>query len=194
MRFLVVPILLVGFCAGCFHRKAAEPAAASQTTEPRQHYRKPLTSLGTLFGSLPQAAQNTVRAQAGSAEIVDVVKDSNADRVYYKVYFKDAQNYPPLYVAPDGSVLNPDLTVAMPAPRDASGGISSGPGTIVTLTDLPRNAAKLIQERAPNAAIAQIKKELWGNHVVYIVSFKDEVAYPALYLTANGHTLNPFPK
>ena len=45
----------------------------------------------------------------------------------YKIYFRDPDVFPPLFVAPDGSVLNPDLTVA----------IRAVPGNRVKKSDVP---------------------------------------------------------
>jgi len=36
----------------------------------------------------------------------------------YKVYFRNHELFPPLYVAADGSLLNPDLSVAAGATAD----------------------------------------------------------------------------
>jgi hypothetical protein len=157
-------------------------------------YNKPLTSLGAKFAIMPMAAQNSVRAEAGTAEIADVVKDSTADKVFFKVYFKDSANFPTLYVAPDGSVLKPDLTIAVAAPPEAAEMFAGGPITAVSLADLPLNAAKVVADHAANAEIAAISKEIWGNHVVYVISFKDEARHPRLYVVADGEILHPAPK
>jgi len=157
-------------------------------------YNKPLTSLGAKFAIMPMAAQNSVRAEAGTAEIADVVKDSTADRVFFKVYFKDAANFPTLYVAPDGSVLKPDLTIAVAAPPEAAETFAGGPITAVTLADLPPNAAKVVADHASNAEVTTISKEIWGNHDVYVISFKDEAHRAKLYVVADGEIIYTAPK
>jgi hypothetical protein len=179
-------ILLAAACAR-HHSDAPAPAPTAAHSYP---YRKPLTSLGAKFGALPMAVQNCVRAEAGMQEVAEVSKSSTATLVYYKIDFKDPANFPPLYVAADGSVLNPDLTVAIPAPQDASGGLSGGPASVVTIKDLPANVVAVIAERAPGADIDSISKEIWGNHVVYLVSFKDAEHNPKLAVSAEGTVLH----
>lgn len=177
---------LASLVAGCAHhstQKTPEP----QATTASYPYTKPLTSLGAKYGALPTAVQNTVRAQAGVEELADVLKESTADRVYYKILFKQTRNFPPLYVAADGSVLNPDLTVAVPAPQEGSA-LASAPPTKVQMQDLPTDVSKTIKERASNVEPASITKEIWGNHVVYVVSFKEQI--PKLYIMGeDGATL-----
>lgn len=184
--------MLLSLMAGCARHHAQAPDAAPAPVVDRKYpYRKPLTSLGSKFGALPTAVQNTVRAEAGMAEITDVTKSATADRVYYKVSFKDVSNFPPIYIASDGSVLNPDLTVAVPAPHDASGGLAGGPATNVTVKDLPSNVLAVINERAPGADISSISKQTWGDHVVYLFSFVDPERYPKLAVSAEGLVLHP---
>lgn len=191
LAFLTLPVALG--LLGCSHHKS-EPAAAARTevtnATPAHHvetpYKKPITSLGAKFGWLPPAAQNTVRAEAGSEEVVDVIKEASADKLYYKVVFRDAANFPPLLVTPDGSVLNPDLTVAVQAPIDSTGSL---PLTPTTVQDLPAPVQDVLREQAPSAEVANISKEAWGNHLVYVISFKPETPRPKLYIMADGTTL-----
>jgi hypothetical protein len=152
-------------------------------------YNKPLSSLGAKFSTMPLAAQNTVLAEAGTAEIADVVKKSTAEGVYFKVYFKESRNFPTLYVAPDGAVLHPDLTIAVPAPPATTDVFTGGPVIGVRMADLPANVAKVVQSTAPNAEISSIRKEIWGNHVVYVIVFKDAATYPDLHVIGDGAML-----
>ena len=73
-------------------------------------------------------------------------------------------------------MLNPDLTVAVSAAR----------GMRVKLDDLSPRVKKAIPDRAPVAEVAYINKEGWGDHVVYVVTFKDEAHYPRLLLSEDG--------
>lgn len=184
LSFLTALAVLVAI-AGCARQHAPAPQG-STTTERPYPYRKPLTSLGAKFGALPQAVRNTVRAEAGMQEIAEVTKSSTNERVYYKIDFKDPDNFPALYVAADGSVLNPDLTVAVPAPHDASGGLAGGPPESVTVQDLPTNVLALVETRAPAADVASISKETWGDHVVYLISFKNEEHLPQMAVSSEG--------
>lgn len=182
----LIVIFLAASVAGCAHHRPTETKApVAQKVIPNDPYNRPLTSLGTLFGTLPPAAQNTVRAQVGSAEIVNVVKGATSDFVYFKVYFRESDHYPPLYVAADGSLLNSDLSIRLAAPRDG-GDLNSSTTTQITVAEIPPAISKLIRNRMPNAEVAQVKKEIWGNHIVYIVSFKDEAQNPVLYLPADA--------
>jgi hypothetical protein len=193
MKLAVIQtVLALSLIAGCATHEETSPVPP-QTSEAPNPYTKPLNSIGGKFGGLPPTVQNTIRAEVGTAEIVDVVKDSTTDRVYYKVFFREKTIYPPLYIAPDGSVLNPDLTVAVAAPRDSTGGTAFGPSEAVPLSDLPANVAQVIQERAPDAQVALIIKETWGTHVVYVISFSDAARHPRLFVVADGTVLHEAP-
>ena len=169
---LVVP--LVALLAGCATQNQKQPAA--QATP----YRKPLTSPGAKFGALPPIVQLTVLAQVGPEEVVDAVRDTSSGRVVYKVYFRDSEIFPTIYVAPDGSVLNPDLTVA----------VRARPGTRVKLADLPPSVKEAIPKRASAAEVAYVSKETWGERTVYVVTFKDETHNPKLLLGDDGTVLD----
>jgi hypothetical protein len=169
---LVVPLAVV--LAGCASSDKAQ-VSSNQTS-----YHKPLTSPGAKFGALPPVVQRTVLAEAGMEGIVDVVRDSSSGRVVYKIYFRDPELYPTLYVAPDGSVLNPNLTVAIRARE----------GTQVKLADVPPLVKKAIPEHAPAAEVSYVSKEAWGPLVVYVVTFKDEAHNPKLFLSEDGTVLD----
>ena len=170
--FLVasLAVLLVG-CA------TADKAQVATHETP---YDKPLTSPGAKFGALPPIVQRTVLAEVGQGEVIDAVRDTSSGRVVYKIYFRDRELFPPLYVAPDGSVLNPDLTVA----------VRARPATLVRLADLPAKVRKAIPERAPAAEVSYINKESWGDLVVYVVTFKDEAHNPRLLLSEEGTVMD----
>ena len=149
-------------------------------------YIKPLLSPGSIFATLPPPVQNTVRAEAGTAEIFDSIKDTSSGKPVYKIYFQNHEVFPPLYVAADGSVLNPDLSLAVAAPQTSRTGLK--------LSELPPEVLKVAHDRAPNSDIASISKEKWGDRVVYIISFKDETHHPRLYVAADGTIFNEIPK
>jgi hypothetical protein len=176
--FMKSPILLVVslavLLAGCATSDKAQ--VASHETP----YHKPLTSPGAKFGALPPIVQRTVLAEVGIGEVIDAVRDTSSGRVVYKVYFRDSEIFPPIYIAPDGSVLNPDLTVAVRARH----------GTQVKLTDVPAKVRKAIPERAPAAEVSYINKESWGEVVVYVVIFKDEAHNPKLLLSEEGTVMD----
>ena len=163
-------VLLVGLLAGC--------ATETETRKAEHHtpYRRPLTSLGAKFGALPPAVQSTVLAQAGGAEITDAVRDTSSGHVVYKIYFRDPDVFPPLFVAPDGSVLNPDLTVA----------VSAVHGSRVKAADVPPSVMKVIRDRGPASGYSAINKERWGDREIYMVIFKDEAHYPRMFIAEDG--------
>ena len=174
---------MAGLVAGCASPKFTETP-----------YESPLISPGAKFGALPPAVQNAIRAEAGAAPLVDIVKTTNFTKVVYEVFFQNPKVYPPLFVAQDGSVLRPDLRVAVGASADSFAVSSAGPVRSVNLGDLPAPALAVIKQRAPSAEIDYVNKETWGDRVVYIVSFKDNKRYPNLYVQPDGTVLSEAPK
>jgi hypothetical protein len=182
-------LALAGLLAGCaapHHEQVIvhhEPAVHQEKELAPAVFRKPLLSPGAQFGALPPPVQNTVIAEAGSEVIWDVVKDNSSGQTVYIIYS-------PLSVGRDGSVLNPDLTVAVHAPeyKAAALGINVGTQT-VKLTDLPPKVLEVIHEQASHSEVATIDKATWGNRTVYIVTFKDESHHSKLYVEADGTLL-----
>jgi len=151
----------------------------------REHYDKHLVSSGTHFAALPPAVQNTVRAQTGSAEIADVEKYKSSGRIIYQIFFQNHALFPPLYVASDGSLLDPNLMTAIGAPQDTTTFVTGGPVSSVTLNDLPPTVVKSLQRRVPDAEIDSIVKQVHGDQTTYLVTFKDRI-HPALQLDSDG--------
>lgn len=190
-RSILLAGVLIGtvgaFMSGCVtHPK---PVVAVYEPPEAGHYTSKLVSPGTKFAALPPAVQHTIRAETGGAEIEDILRDTIGAQQVYRVYFGKAGFFPPLYVASDGTVLNPDLTVAVGAGQDYAG-IVTGSGAGVTLGDLPPKAIEAIQQRAPQAEIKSIIRENRGEQAVYIVSFKDQ-KQPILEVTSEGNILIP---
>ena len=175
--------VVLGVCAGCASHQ--ENRHAHNETP----YREPLVSPGAQFGSLSPAAQNALRAETGSAEIRDVVKKTINGRTIYEVHFQNEELYSPILVTQDGSLLNPDLTLAVGAPHDASEISAGAAAGGLKFEDLPPAVALVARRHAPISQIASIDREMWGNQIVYIVSFNDEVRYPKLYLASDGTVL-----
>ena len=195
MQRTVLPLIaLTSVLVGCAHHhysevdkpKSAVVASSASAAHYKSIYGYPLSSPGGKFTGLPPAVQNTVRAQSGAAELYDVVKDSNSGKTVYKIYFKNWELYPTLYVAPDGSVLNPDLTIAVAAPADYIGIATTGPIVGIKPGDLPPAVMKSIQEHAPTKEISVINKETWNDKEVFIVTFKDPAHNPSLYVYSDG--------
>jgi hypothetical protein len=170
-------VLVALLAAGCATQDNILPA------EQRTTYNKPLTSPGAKFGALPPVVQLTVLAEAGTAEVVDVFRDTSSGNVVYKIYFRDHDIYPRLLVAPDGSVLNEDLTVAVAAFH----------GLRVKPNEVPVNVMKVIPERAPAGQIAYVTLETWGGRAIYVVTFKDEAHNPKLLIASDGTVVQESP-
>lgn len=182
MRALLTALLGV-LLTGCAHHREAEKVE-QKTSEPIEYqrlYHYPLQSVGTQFAALPPAVQRTVRAEVGSAQIADIKKATTGSDLVYVVYFMKRDVMPPLYVAPDGSVLRPDLKVFIAAPHETALDIGTG----LTLNDLPPKVVATIQQRASDAEVGAIGKETKGDNVTYVIFFKGDRHVP-LYISADG--------
>ena len=149
-------------------------------------YHQPLISPGGEFAMLPPAVQNSVRSQAGMAEIAHIIKKMDSPAGVYEVYFRNADLYPPLFLATDGSVLNPDLTVSVGASRDtiaaSTGSVDSG----VKMDDLPMSVVVSIRHRAPTAEVDSITRVSSDGQTLYQVTFKDPEHNQPLLLHDDG--------
>jgi Neuraminidase (sialidase) len=154
--------------------------------QPEIAYQQPLTSPGGEFATLPPAVQNSVRAEAGMAEITSINKDSDAGEGIYEIQFRNPDIYPPLYVASDGSVLTSNLTVAVGATVDTIAA-STGSGTSgIRMDDLPPNVVQTIRHQAPTAEVDTISRLNSEGEVFYNVTFKDPAHHPRLMIRDNG--------
>ena len=178
-QFLAV--LLSCLAAGCESDRI--------TSHTGYEYDKPLLSPGAQFAALPPAVQNAVRAETGSASIAKVVKDTSLGRIVYHIYFQNSDLFPPLNVAPDGSLLDRDLVVAMGAPIDSSNVVVGGAVSGITLNDLPSPVVKVVQHRAPDAQIDSIIRQVKGNQATYLITFKDRLHGP-LEVASDGTILS----
>lgn len=169
---------------GCLLLGCATPQRASMGPY-RERYEKQLVSSGTHFVALPPAVQNTVRAETGSAGIADVARFTIGDRVVYQIFFQNHDLFPPLYVSSDGTLLDPNLMVAIGAPQDRSSIVTGGPVTGVTLNDLPPAVVKSLQRCVPDAVVDSIVKQVKGDQATYVVTFKDR-AHPAMQFASDG--------
>jgi hypothetical protein len=180
MKLLLLICLVSGLLLGCVSEKRTKTARGSYP------YLYPLSSPGTKFGGLPPAVQHTIRAQTGAADMYDILKLTEADETVYAVVFSDEKLFPPLYVKSDGSVLYPDLVVAVGAPGTEFGAMSGGAISGVKLSDLPINVVNTIQQKAPTAEVAFINRVKMDDKVFYEVSFKDGKANPKMLVAEDG--------
>ena len=174
---LLLFIVAGGFLAGC----------ANEGTPVT--YREPLISPGGEFSKLPPTVQNSVRAEAGSAEIRRIFEETSGDSTIYIFYFKNAGVYPPLYVTPDGSVLTPNLNVAVGASQDSIEASTGHGSNGIKLDDLPPNVVNAIRSQAPTAGVDSVQRITSGSAVYYEVFFKDPQHQPRLLISEDGRVV-----
>lgn len=156
---------------------------------PLASYNQPLTSPGGEFATLPPAVQNSVRAEAGMAEIERVKKDTEGASGVYEIHFRNAAVYPPLYLASDGSVLTSNMTVAVGASEDTIVASTGSEASGVKMDDLPSNVILTIRHQAPTAEVESISRVNSGNQVFYSVTFKNPALHRALMIRDDGHLM-----
>ncbi len=138
------------------------------------------------FNQLPPPVQKTVRAHAPNAEIAKVDTKTIEGQTVYEVEFADAGANPKVLVAPDGKLISTDMTTTKGAPGTLDR-LVSGRGAVGTkLSALPKSVQKTIQEKAPNAEIADINRKEDNGVVVYEIEFKDKGVNPTMRVMENG--------
>jgi hypothetical protein len=181
MRFLLLLSAFFGLLlAGCVDWYG--------TIEDPGQYTRPLVSPGSQFASVPPAVQNTIRAQTGGSAISNITKDASSGSIVYRVDFINPGLLPPLFIAPDGSLLDQHLNVVIPAPADKGNVVTGGPAAGLTLNDLPPAVVKSIQARAPDSQVSAISRDVHGDQTTYFITFKDQM-HPPLHLAADGTPL-----
>lgn len=156
---------------------------------PLTTYNQPLTSPGGEFSRLSPVVQNSVRAQAGMAEIDDISKETSGGSTIYVFHFKDSVVYPPLYVASDGSVLTSNLDVAVGVSADAIQASTGFGSNGIKLLDLPVLVVTTIRSQAPTAEVETVQKISEGPQVYYEVFFKHPEFHPTLRIADDGTVL-----
>jgi hypothetical protein len=146
-----------------------------------------------MFAGLPGAVQHTVRAETGGEPITDIVPDTGAGGAFYRVYFENFEVNPPLYVAADGSVLNYDMSVAIPAPVENGGVLLSQPISGLKASELPPEVAQTLQNRVGGAQIQSITKEVRSGGTIYVIRFRDH-RLPDLHIASEGGVLKEEPR
>lgn len=182
-RFCILLILLslALLWAGCRQPGAR---AASGFEYP---YTNSVKSVGAAFAALPLPAKHTIRAHVGATEISGISELNVSGEKVYEVTFATSGLFPPLYVAEDGSLLNPDFTVAVGA-AESPGGTETGGSSKIALADLPEPVRKQLVTSSPKAVVSSIEKELWGNREVYLITL-DDAAKTRLYIESDGTVL-----
>jgi hypothetical protein len=176
---LSVPLLAALLCGGC----------VSRPLDYQSSYDNAFISPGMKFLGLPAAVQSTIRAQAGMAEILDIGRYETHDRTFYKVWFARSAVYPPLYIAPDGSVLNSDLTVSMQAPTETYAELAGHAFGTVSLANIPASVLKAIKVNAPTAEIRRIDEYDEKKTRVYEIQFRGPNAPDPIRVDDSGKIL-----
>lgn len=181
------PVMLALVVSGC---AGSHPSDTAQSYP----YHFPITSPGAKFAGLPPAVQQTIRAEAGTARMRDILKVYPHGQTVYEVLFQNSDTYPPLFVASDGSVLYPNFEVAVTAEPDEFGALSGGPRSGVRAGDLPAKVTETINNEAPTAEVAFINKITIGDKNYYQVTFRDPAHHPALYISEDGTLMKRGPE
>jgi hypothetical protein len=94
-----------------------------------------------------------------------------------------------MYVAADGSLLDPDLNVLIAAAPPEKVSVATGaPVTTLMLSELPPPVLKSIQLHAPDAEVANVSKETHRDETTYFITFKDRMHAP-IHISADGTLL-----
>jgi hypothetical protein len=189
MKKLMIPLLgLIVVAAGC---STYVPPDAFVYETP---YHRPLVSPGGQFGALPAAVQNTVRAEVGATEIADIQRDHFGHQDVYKIFFRNHTLWPPLYVAADGAVYDPNMDVAVPA-AGIGGDVAHGVKvTDLSINDMSLEAQKVLRDRGVESDVLSIERQPWGNQSVFLITFKDPKKNPKLFVTTEGTVLKDLEK
>lgn len=156
---------------------------------PLVEYDRPLTSPGGQFSRLSPVVQNSVRAQAGMAEIDSISKETSGGSTIYVFQFKNAAVYPPLYVASDGSVLTSNLDVAVGVSADAIQASTGFGSNGIKLSDLPVPVVTTIRSQAPTAEVDSVQQINEGPQVYYEVLFKHPNRHPTILIADDGRVI-----
>lgn len=173
----------------CLMVLAAMLFAGCAEQAPLVRYDRPLTSPGGEFSRLPPVVQNSVRAQAGAAEIEAITKETSGGATIYVFHFKNVGLNPPLYVASDGSVLTSDLQVAVGVTADAIEASTGFGSNGVKLQDLPVRVVTTIRSQAPTAEVDSVQKITEGTDVFYEVFFKHPEFHPTILVADDGRVV-----
>lgn len=142
-----------------------------------------LESASTKFNELPPAVQKTVRAQAPNGEIANVSSKTDNGMQIYEIEFREPGTNPKILVAADGKLVSTDMA----KPAGAVERLLTPTGAVGTkLSALPEKAQKTIQEKAPNAEIADISRHETNGRVIYEVEFKDKGKNPTMRVAEDG--------
>jgi len=163
---------------GCATHHAPEHEAAAPA-----HAAEPTISPGTKFALLPVPVQNSIRAHAGMSDIADINKVAGTEPEVYEVTFRD---FPKLYIASNGDLVNEADLGGLGAPMEAPG-TSSGADSTATL---PYAVQHTLQQAAPNAPVAAVQRQ---RRMVYEFTFHDPQRHPKLAIAEDGTILKEPP-
>lgn len=136
---------------------------------------------GMQFSDLPAAVQKTVIAQAGTAEIADIDKETRDGRTVYEVEFERKGRNNEIVVAEDGTL------VGQPASEKVH---LFGGQEVNELRDLPLAVQSTIRRQSAGNPIADIDTETKNGHRVFEVEFEREGRNQEVRIAEDGSVLN----
>jgi uncharacterized membrane protein YkoI len=140
------------------------------------------------FNELPTAVQKTVRAHSPNGEISSVDKREVDGQTVYDIKFAGAGPDTKITVAYDGRMLQSDTTKGAPGVMER---VVTGRGAVGTeLSALPKAVQETVQQRAPNAPIADISRSEDNGRVIYTIEFKDKGANPTMRVANDGQFID----
>lgn len=143
------------------------------------------------FNQAPTAVQETVRARAPNGEVARVEKRTRDGIVIFRIEFRDAQRYPPMEIAADGTVTKYEAgSVAFgrlsPPPQELKG---SG-ARESEFSALPLKVQGAIVEHAPKAAVSDVRRFEENGRVMYEVRYAGQGTNPVLRVAVDGTVIN----
>ena len=140
------------------------------------------------FDQLPQAVQNTVRAQAGTAPIQGIVQTNTNGQTAYLVNFnRNGQNVN-LQVDPAGRILGPVPSGTISQPR-----FPMAAAAPVSFNQLPRAVQSTLLRYGQGAPIQSVQKGTLQGQTVYEAAFPHNGQNVVLRVDQNGGLLRDAP-
>jgi hypothetical protein len=136
----------------------------------------------TQLTDLPEAVQQRIKDEAGSAEVGNISKTSQDGQTIYHAGFNEGGAHTDLFVNEEGNLIaKSQKTALFVAPLESS--------EKVELSSAPEAVQKAIREEAGSAQVADIDKGMWQGQSAYKVMIEKEGTPRALVISENGEIL-----
>lgn len=140
----------------------------------------------------PAAVQRTIKAQAGSAPVEDIDRETKGGKTTYEAAFKKNGVQTELLVAEDGRILRgsggSSGVAGVTTTADASAPLGSA--SKVQLNEVPTAAQTAIKAQAGSAPIEDIDKGTLNGRTVYEAAFKRNGVHTELRVAEDGTVLS----